>query len=145
MKIKLRVWDKRNNRMIMPRKFATVIPVIDFNGKLGVMDTYKNWRWHGTVPENEYELMLFIGSHDKNGREIYEGDIVYIKHPEEIEGSIHQIAYYGQNNYPAFDLKPQIDTDCNGLSYALAVCEIEVIGNIYENHELLGEHRKGDS
>ena len=32
MKIKFRVWDKRNNRMIMPRKFATIRPVIDFNG-----------------------------------------------------------------------------------------------------------------
>ena len=28
MKIKFRVWDKRNNRMIKPKKFATVIPVI---------------------------------------------------------------------------------------------------------------------
>jgi hypothetical protein len=26
MKIKFRVWDKRNNRMIKPKKFATVIP-----------------------------------------------------------------------------------------------------------------------
>jgi uncharacterized phage protein (TIGR01671 family) len=140
MKIKFRVWDKRNNRMIMPRKFATVIPVLDFDGNLGVMDTYKNWHWHGIVPENEYELMLFTGCHDKNGREIYEGDIVRIKHLEEIEeieGSIHQIAYFGQDNYPAFDLKPQIDIDCNGLSYALAVCKIEVIGNIYENPELM--------
>lgn len=34
MKIKFRVWDKRNNRMIMPRKFATIKPVIDFNGYL---------------------------------------------------------------------------------------------------------------
>ena len=58
MKIKFRVWDKKNNRMIKPKNFATVIPVIDFNGNLGVMDTYKNWHWHGIVPEDEYELML---------------------------------------------------------------------------------------
>lgn len=32
MKIKFRVWDKVNNRMIKPKKFATVIPVLDFNG-----------------------------------------------------------------------------------------------------------------
>ena len=82
MKIKFRVWDKRNNRMIKPKKFATVIPVLDFNGNLGVMDTYKNWHWYGIVPENEYELMLFIGSHDKNGKEIYEVDIVLYDSPQ---------------------------------------------------------------
>lgn len=83
------------------------------------------------------KIMQYTGLKDKNGVEIYEGDIVRIKHPEEIEGSIHQVTYLGQDNYPAFDLKPQIDIDCNGLSYALAVCEIEVIGNVFENPELL--------
>ena len=67
--------DKRNNRMIMPRKFATIKPVIDFNGNLGVMDTYKNWHWHGIVPEDEYELMLLqaykIKTAEKSIKEIF--------------------------------------------------------------------------
>ena len=140
MKIKFRVWDKRNNRMIMPRKFATIKPVIDFNGNLGVMDTYKNYHWHGIVPEDEYELMLFTGILDKNDIEIYEGDIL-----KDTDNEIYYVdfirgCFYLRTNYKSF----------HHLGWAewLPMCEIdrlanptefEVIGNIYENPELLSK------
>jgi len=140
MKIKFRVWDKRNNRMIMPRKFATIRPVIDFNGNLGVMDTYKNWHWHGIVPEDEYELMLFTGLQDKNGREIYEGDIL-----KDTDNEIYYVdfirgCFYLKTNYKG---SPNL-----GWTEWLPMCEIdrlanpvefEIIGNIYENPELLSK------
>lgn len=67
---------------------------------------------------------------------VYEGDIVRIREKGE-EWRIYQIKYFGKKNYPAFDLEPYIACDCNGLSYAKACCEMEIIGNIYENPELL--------
>jgi phage uncharacterized protein TIGR01671 len=140
MKIKFRVWDKINNRMIMPRKFATIKPVIDFNGNLGVMDTYKNYHWHGIVPEDEYELMLFTGILDKNDIEIYEGDIL-----KDTDNEIYYVdfirgCFYLRTNYKSF---PHL-----GWAEWLPMCEIdrlanptefEVIGNIYENPELLSK------
>lgn len=139
-KVKFRVWNKKNNRMIMPRKFATIKPVIDFNGNLGVMDTYKNYHWHGIVPEDEYELMLFTGILDKNDIEIYEGDIL-----KDTDNEIYYVdfirgCFYLRTNYKSF---PHL-----GWAEWLPMCEIdrlanptefEVIGNIYENHELLKE------
>ncbi|MDK2932375.1 MAG: hypothetical protein PWP27_185 [Clostridiales bacterium] len=139
MKIKFRVWDKKNNRMITPKKFTTIKPVIDFNGNLGVMDTYKNWHWHGIVPEDEYELMLFTGLLDKNDREIYEGDIL-----KDTDNEIYYVdfirgCFYLKTNYKSF---PHL-----GWTEWLPMCEIdrlvnptefEIIGNIYENPELLG-------
>jgi len=122
----------------MPRKFATIRPVIDFNGNLGVMDTYKNWHWHGIVPEDEYELMLFTGILDKNDIEIYEGDIL-----KDTDNEIYYVdfirgCFYLRTNYKSF---PHL-----GWAEWLPMCEIdrlanpsefEVIGNIYENPELL--------
>ena len=140
MKLKFRVWDKRNNRMIMPRKFATIKPVIDFNGNLGVMDTHKNWHWHGIVPEDEYELMLFTGILDKNEREIYKGDIL-----KDTDNEIYYVdfirgCFYLKTKYISF---PHL-----GWTEWLPMCKIdrlanpvdfEIIGNIYDNPELLKE------
>ena len=77
------------------------------------------------------------GLTDKNGKEIFEGDIIRIKEDDEEEGRVYSVAYFGDKDYPAFDTIPHVDYDSNGLSYAKATCEIEVIGNIYENKELL--------
>ncbi len=83
-------------------------------------------------------LMQFTGLKDKNGKEIYEGDIVKYGYEDfEEDKTIHQVKWCDDEGYPAFDLKPHLDIECNGLSQAMNEGEIEVIGNIYENPELL--------
>jgi uncharacterized phage protein (TIGR01671 family) len=106
--------------------------VLDFNGNLGVMDTYKNWHWHGIVPENEYELMLFIGCHDKNGKEIYEADIVLYDRNihKDIDTAKFKVVW-AKDRYVLQEIKHKYYID--DVTWEL----VEVIGNIYENPELL--------
>lgn len=87
---------------------------------------------------DEIKLMQYTGLKDKNGKEIYEGDIV--KFPE-FNGDIYitpvawdkSCACFGvsfSGKYPvSFDYLEEFYTELK---------DIEVIGNIYENPELVG-------
>jgi uncharacterized phage protein (TIGR01671 family) len=78
-----------------------------------------------------YELMQFIGLLDKNGKEIYEGDIVKIPN-----GDICEIIYKMSNDSSGFIAKPKQSLyQINFYAYFTG----EVIGDIYSNPELMKE------
>lgn len=102
----------------------------------------------------------YTGLTDKNGKKIFEGDIIrysdsgeyemYLESlecPEEYDGinfenmwTINEVVYGIAINYPAFDLNRH-DWEVNGLSnLSESGCYFyEVIGNIHDNPELLKE------
>ena len=85
------------------------------------------------------ELLQFTGLKDKNGKEIYEGDIV--KTERAVYKDISVIIW----EYLEFKLKsvqelPQSSLhkfEYGNLSPILKYFDLEVIGNIYDNPELL--------
>lgn len=95
----------------------------------------------------ETPLMQYIGLPDRNGIKIFEGDIVRVGYFEDGEGevpdwtddSVHQVKYFGNQDYPAFELEPNLGSDANGFAdiFQGGEMSIEVIGNIYESPELL--------
>ena len=88
--------------------------------------------------KNRYELMQFTGLLDKNGKEIYEGDLFrciyyqdrHLDHIYEVNWNKHNAGFrlkrHGKECLQIYVIQTMSDTSRN-----------EIIGNIYENPELL--------
>jgi uncharacterized phage protein (TIGR01671 family) len=90
------------------------------------------------VETKNMELMQFTGVTDQDGRDIYEGDIVTGDRPHYIN-EVKGVVKYGALAFcfigESEDGKEWVDTVTNPTMTQLD--HIEVIGNIYENPELL--------
>ncbi len=109
--IKFRVWDKEDKNMSIP------FDIFDFS------QDESGFKWFGNTNVDDKEnivILQFTGLKDKNGKEIFEGDIVKRGSTE-----IKVVEWIGGNN-----------KDFNGVDIC-GVFGLEVIGNIYENPELL--------
>lgn len=83
----------------------------------------------------DHPLMQYTGLKDKNGVEIYEGDIVRITHPFKDREWVGEIEYdryaFGGKGFYFTHFDTPGDLFSEGTDY------IEVVGNIYENPDLL--------
>ena len=94
-----------------------------------------------TAPSFEYELMQYTGLHDKNGKEIYEGDVVktYAR-GNQFDHEIKECLWIVEFNYSkwhAKHLRVSGNRYFNDMEFLDGKSDCEVIGNIHENPELL--------
>jgi len=142
-----RVWDKKRKKMIYNSMDIEIEPkdsgrlvysdigdiAMGMDGTLYLIDECGSYEYAGNLGE-DYEVMFYIGLKDKNRKAIYAGDIVVwergiitnykkmgiVRWNDEIAG--FRVYYKTEGR----EFSRTLDEDC------------EVIGNIYENENLLG-------
>lgn len=135
--IRFRAWQTnvgdydKITKKFTPRPYYFYGEDVIINGNGQLLSVESGWDIQGVEKPTDYALEQFTGLKDKNGKEIYDGDIVS-SHNEDIIGKISQhksgewriewIGIYGGSS---------------SLCDEHHLCE--VIGSIHENPELLEE------
>lgn len=133
--IKFRAWDKRTKELVGVSDISWM--------KIAADNSYKNSEFyhltgsekgrHYKAPQDQVILMQFTGLLDKNGVEIYEGDII-----KSHTGWKDQVVAWDDYRAGFYAQLPQGSDLAEIMN---SENRFEIIGNIYENKELLNAPR----
>jgi uncharacterized phage protein (TIGR01671 family) len=129
--IKFRAWDKEYEYMYQNAYPFEHLVYVEMHDDDETFEQFKhkmqkvNGKWFYFIIAKDMELMQYTGLHDRSGKEIYEGDIVRF-FPIEARGVITWA-----------DVGFTIVSSEHQRTFVLHPENWEVIGNIYENPELV--------
>ncbi|MEV7495794.1 YopX family protein [Streptomyces anulatus] len=127
---RFRAWDKNNKKMLGWKE-------LDLTKELGEDEiTIFEPTGQFAQPMYFYEAMQSTGLKDKNGVEIYEGDIVEFKYPYDKRIKTKGIIVRNDNK-ACFGISMKETTEQYELYRITAENYLSVIGNKFQNTELL--------
>lgn len=126
--IRFRAWDKENKLMIKNVGFQygdTGLTVL--LEQVMIPPDGSDFEYHHGIRGSRCELMQYTGLKDKNGKEIYEGDIVETEYLKQKQVRVVEWGEVSDSEY-----------DCDiAYGFVFGFGDHQVIGNIYENPDLL--------
>lgn len=141
--LKFRVWDNLEKDYLNEEDIA-----IDNLGNIFIFERYDNndsdlWytRLLPDLDNKRHVIEQYTGLKDKNGRDIYEGDIVkyYPRH----NGVPYRVYWANESAKFLIGRKGVVGQELSSVMYNLDTGRIllEVIGNVHKNPELLEEEK----
>lgn len=96
--------------------------------------------FHGVLISDDYIVMQFTGLKDKNGKDIYEGDIVYfqVENQNIWVGPITGEIFFNKD-HASFEIKTKKGFLSIARGYDAYRSSLEILGNIYENPEMIND------
>lgn len=130
--IKFRAWNGKGfdydiaviNGSAWKEENPTGDDVIDKNGR----HYYTDWAKYN---KKDWPIVQFTGVTNNDGDELYEGDVI------DIQG--HAATICCENSYREFYFWCEICNEYMGLAFLIGYKSFKIIGNIYENPELIGD------
>lgn len=124
MILKYRAWDSWRKRMSVVDRIY-----IDTEGVRLYDDFGEYWR-----DFRDIKLMQSTGLVDKNGKEIFDGDVVKMAKDVYSEPTYYEVVRHRGGAY-------RLESKKHGCELWLRHADCEVVGNVYENPELLEEKK----
>lgn len=121
---RFRAWDKKFKEMVQ-------VDALVFEEQI-IKATYKN----GNVVKEDlknYVLMQSTGLRDKNGKEIFEGDILKVTN---LSSWLEVVSFNNKAMFVSKEVKRKVEETPLYDLFNTDIFEVEIIGNIHTNPEL---------
>ena len=138
--IKFRIWHDHQGMIYPDNKFHIIAPPYILKLDPQIKDNR-----YFIMPLSDFDIMQYTGLKDKNGKEIYEGDLLNeIRYPPDKNGNYDSVPVFIKENIVQVGFSEGCFTADEAHLWRFISnigdnekTDYEIIGNIYENPELL--------